>query len=94
MKQISWRWPVQLDFDPVADEGGLVFAEAGPVTGALTGTLGLRPCPTVGGAWEWFATLAIDPVATRVVVHDPVLGRSECHMALLGSVQLLDWSQV
>ena len=92
--QISWRWPVQLDFDPVADEGGLVFAEAGPVTGALTGTLGLRPCPTVGGAWEWFATLAIDPVATRVVVHDPVLGRSECHMALLGSVQLLDWSQV
>jgi hypothetical protein len=87
-----WRWPVQLDYDPVADDDGSIFSEVGPCSGALTGSLGLRPTVTGGGGWEWFATLAIEPVATRVVVHDPLLGRSESHMALLGSVTLLDWS--
>lgn len=89
---LRWRWPVLLDDDPVADGGGCVFSEIGPVSGALVGSLGLRPSPTQGGAWEWFATLALEPVATRVVVHDPLLGRSESHMALLGSQTLLDWS--
>ena len=87
-----WRWPVQLDYDPMADDDGSIFSEVGPCSGALTGSLGLRPTVTGGGGWEWFATLAIEPVATRVVVHDPLLGRSESHMALLGSVTLLDWS--
>jgi hypothetical protein len=89
---LRWRWPVQLDYDPVADDDGSIFSEVGPCSGALTGSLGLRPTVTGGGGWEWFATLAIEPVATRVVVHDPLLGRSESHMALLGSVSLLDWS--
>lgn len=90
--QLKWRWPVLLEFDPVADDSGVVFREAGPCTGALTGTMGLRISASRGGAWEWFCTLALEPVATRVVVHDPVLGASESHMALLGSVSLLDWS--
>lgn len=89
---LRWRWPVQLDYDPVADDDGSIFSEVGPCSGALTGSLGLRPTVTGGGGWEWFATLGIEPVATRVVVHDPLLGRSESHMALLGSVSLLDWS--
>lgn len=89
---LRWRWPVQLAYDPVADASGSVFGELGPASGALVGSLGLRPSPTQGGAWEWFATLALEPVATRVVVHDPLLGRSESHMALLGSQSLLDWS--
>ena len=89
---LRWRWPVLLAYDPVADGGGCVFGEVGPVSGALVGSLGLRPSPLQGGAWEWFATLALEPVATRVVVHDPLLGRSESHMALLGSQTLLDWS--
>jgi hypothetical protein len=89
---LRWRWPVQIDCDPVAHDEGIVFSEVGPSTGALTGTLGLRPTVTGGGGWEWFATLTLDPVASRVVVHDPLLGRSESHMALLGSVSLLDWS--
>jgi hypothetical protein len=89
---LKWRWPVQLDFDPVADDNGSVFREVGPCTGALVGTLGLRLSASRGGAWEWFCTLALEPVATRVVVHDPLLGASESHMALLGSVPLLDWS--
>lgn len=90
--QLRWRWPVQLSFDPVAEAGGALFSELGPCSGALVGSLGLRPSPTQGGAWEWFVSLALEPVATRVVVHDPLLGRAESHMALLGSVNLLDWS--
>ncbi len=89
---LRWRWPLQLEFDPLADDCGCIFSEIGPTSGALTGSLGLRPSPTHGGAWEWFARLALEPVATRVVVHDPLLGRSENRLALLPSVSLLDWS--
>lgn len=89
--RLQWRWPVQLDYDPVAEDSGCVFSEVGPCTGAMVGAIGLRPSATVGGAWEWFATLTLEPVAVRVVVHDPLLGRSESHLALLGSVSLLDW---
>lgn len=89
---LRWRWPVRLDYDPIADGGGCIFSELGPVSGALVGSLGLRPSAVHGGAWEWFAALMLEPVATRVVVHDPLLGRSESHMALLGSQTLLDWS--
>lgn len=89
-----FRWPVVLEAEPVADDSGIVFAEVGPCTGALVGSFGLRPSVMVGNAWEWFATLALEPVATRVLVYDPLLGISESHMALLGSLQLLDWSVV
>lgn len=89
---LRWRWPVQLDFDPLADDSGAVFSEVGPCTGAVAGSLGLRPSVTRGGAWEWFAQMSLEPVSTRVVVHDPLLGRSESQMALLGTVKLLDWS--
>lgn len=91
---LRWRWPVVLEAEPVAADSGIVFSEVGPCTGALVGSFGLRPCVTVGNAWEWFATLALEPVATRVVVYDPLLGMSESHMALLGSLQLLDWGVV
>lgn len=90
--QLRWRWPVRLEYDPVADDSGCVFSEAGPCTGAIQGSLGLRPSLTRGGAWELFAQMSLEPVSTRVVVHDPLLGRSESHMALLGSINLLDWS--
>lgn len=89
---LRWRWPVQLEFDPLADDSGCLFSEVGPVTGAVQGSLGLRPSITRGGTWEWFVQMALEPVSARVVVHDPLLGRSESHMALLGSVNLLDWS--
>lgn len=92
--QLRWRWPVKIEAEPLADDSGIVFSEIGPCTGALVGSCGLRPCVMVGNAWEWFATLALEPVATRVVVYDPLLGMTESHMALLGSVQLLDWSVV
>ncbi|MFO1330415.1 MAG: hypothetical protein U1F56_23930 [Rubrivivax sp.] len=88
-----WRWPVQLDHDAVADDSACVFSEIGPATGAIQGSMGLRPSLTRGGAWEFFVQLTLEPVSARVVVHDPLLGRSESHMALLPTVNLLDWSQ-
>lgn len=89
---LRWRWPLALSFDPLADAGGSVFSEAGPCTGALCGAVGLRPSIVHGGTWEWFATLSLEPVSTRVVVHDPLLGRSEGQLALLSGETLLDWS--
>ena len=90
---LRWRWPVLLEHDPVADDSACVFSEVGPATGAIQGSLGLRPSLVRGGAWEFFAQLMLEPVSARVVVHDPLLGRSESHMALLPSISLLDWSQ-
>ncbi|WP_326534403.1 hypothetical protein [Pseudorhodoferax sp.] len=89
---LRWRWPFKLEHDALADDSAVLLAEVGPCSGALVGSLGLRPNPLVGGAWEWFVTLALEPVAARVVVHDPLLGRSEAHLALLGSTTVLDWS--
>ena len=89
---LRWRWPIRVDYDPMADDDGTVFSEVGPCSGSMTGSLGLRPNQAEGGGWAWFATLAIEPVSTRVIVHDPLLGRAESHLALLGSVSILDWS--
>lgn len=89
---LRWRWPVRIDFDPEADDTGCLFSELGPATGAVVGSLGLRPDPRRGGAWQWYVSMSIEPVSVRVVVHDPVLGRSESRLALLGSVPLIDWS--
>lgn len=89
---LRWRWPLALSFDPLAGDGGSLFSEAGPCSGALCGAVGLRPSVIHGGTWEWFATLSFEAVATRVVVHDPVLGRTEAQLALLADATLLDWS--
>jgi hypothetical protein len=91
---LRWRWPVTVDCDAVADDSGIVLGEIGPCTGAIVGVAGLRPSVRVGGAWEWYVTLTLEPVSTRVVVHDPLLGRTEGDVALLGSLTLLDWSVV
>ncbi|MFG6490131.1 hypothetical protein ACG04R_25890 [Roseateles sp. BYS78W] len=86
------RCPVALEFTPLASETGLLWSEFGPPTGALVGAFGLRPSPQGGGAWQWFLQLALEPVVAPMAVQDPLLGRSSQHVALLGSVPLLDWS--
>lgn len=86
------RCPVALEFSPIAGETGLLWSEFGPSTGALVGAFGMRPRPEGGGAWQWFLQLALEPVVAPMAVQDPVLGRSSQHVALLGSLSLLDWS--
>jgi hypothetical protein len=86
------RCPITLDFAPLASETGLLWSEFGPPTGALVGAFGLRQSPQGGGAWQWFLQLALEPVVAPMAVQDPLLGRSGQHVALLGSVALLDWS--
>jgi hypothetical protein len=86
------RCPVLLEFSPIAGETGLLWSEFGPATGALVGAFGLRPRLEGGGAWQWFLQLALEPVVAPMAVQDPVLGRSSQHVALLGSLPLLDWS--
>lgn len=90
--QLRWRWPITVEADPIADGDGTIISEVGPCTGAISGSLGLRPSVTVAGGWEWFASVTTEPVSARVVVHDPLLGRAESQLALLGSINLLDWS--
>lgn len=90
--QQTVRCPVTLDFTPLASDTGLVWSDFGPPTGSLVGAFGLRPRLQGGGAWEWFLQLTLEPVAAPMAVQDPLLGRSSQHLALLGSVPLIDWS--
>lgn len=90
--QQAVRCPVTLAFTPLASDTGLVWSDFGPPTGALVGGFGLRPRLQGGGAWEWFLQLTLEPVAAPMAVQDPLLGRSSRHLALLGSVPLIDWS--
>lgn len=86
------RCPITVEFTPLASDTGLLWSELGPATGALVGAFGLRQRLEGGGAWQWFLQLALEPVVAPMAVLDPLLGRSSQHVALLGSVPLLDWS--
>jgi hypothetical protein len=86
-----FRFPLQLQFDPIASDDGTMWSEAGPCTGALIGEAGLRPSLLGGGGWQWYARLSLEPVLAPVTVHDPLLGRTRRTLALLPAMQLLDW---
>lgn len=88
--QVRWRQGFEAQADPIASEDGVVISSVGSCTGAVVGEAGLRPRPA-GSGWQWFVRLSLEPVSTVVRVHDPVLGHSETHLALLGSQVLAEW---
>lgn len=87
-----WRFPCQVDVEPLAGELGALCSEAGPCTGALVGEAGLRPRAGGGGGWQWYARMSLEPVALPMRTRDPVLGQSCETLALLPALPLLDWS--
>jgi hypothetical protein len=89
---VRWRWPFTIEFDPIASADGVIWREAGPCTGAISGEAGLRPRLSGGSGWQWFANLAVEPVLAPVTLHDPVLGLARRSLALLPALPLLEWS--
>lgn len=89
--QAQWRMPFTLALDPLAAADPGLIQAAGPVTGALVGEAGLRPCTTGSSGWEWFARLRVEPVAVPLQVSDPLLGDVQRIQSLLPAMTLLDW---
>ena len=89
---VKFRFPFEIEHDPLATDDGVVCGRLGPCTGALVGEAGLRPRLSGGSGWQWYARLAVEPVLAPVVLHDPLLGQTSRTLALLPAVPLLDWS--
>jgi hypothetical protein len=87
-----WRWPFTLELEPQAGESLALAQQHAPVTGALVGEAGLRPCTHGRSGWEWYARLDLEPVIARVAVSDPLLGHSVSTHTLLPALSLVDWS--
>ncbi len=89
---LRFRFPFEIDVDPVATALGVVCRDAGPCSGAVAGEAGLRPRLSGGSGWQWFIRLSIEPVLVPMTTHDPVLGATRRSVALLPALPLLDWS--
>ena len=89
--QTKFAHPFLLELEAIATEELAMIDRIGPVTGALVGSCGLRPCDDRPG-WQWFAKLSIVPVSVVLQLHDPVLGRTTLRRPLLPALALLDWS--
>ena len=87
----GFRQPFVLVLESAAREELAVLNPASLVTGALVGSCGLRMRPQ-GSGLQWFATLAIEPAAVVMHLHDPLLGQQELLHPLLPALTLLDWS--
>ncbi|WP_332289070.1 hypothetical protein [Aquincola agrisoli] len=88
----AFRLPFSMAVDPIAHDDGLVWAEAGPCSGAIVGEAGLRPRLSGGSGWQWFVRASVEPVVAPVMLADPLLGQVRRHLALLPALPLLDWS--
>lgn len=87
-----WRWPFTLALEPLAGDAAALLQAAAPLTGALVGEAGLRPCTHGSSGWEWYAMLRLEPVTAPLQVADPLLGAMATTQALLPAMVLVDWS--
>ncbi len=81
--QVAVRWIAVLG---LAVLGGC----AGPGSGA-GGAVGLEQRPD-GPGLRWFVRLRVEPVATQLRIHDPLLGVQVVQQPLLPAQTLVDWS--
>ncbi len=89
--QASFSQPFVLAVQSLAHEGLGVLDVAGPVSGALVGSCGLRVRPD-GLGLQWFVRIDLEPVSVPLHVHDPLLGRQTQVRPLLPAMNLVDWS--
>lgn len=87
-----WSLPFVLTLEPLATEQGGLLQRAGPISGALSGEAGLRPCTHGSSGWEWYVQLQVEPVVVPWRVVDPLLGQTSVVQTLLPALQLVDWS--
>lgn len=88
---VAFRHPFEIELDPLATPELASFYPVAPLTGALVGEAGLRAKPGGSGA-QWYLQLRVEPVATTVLIHDPLLGDKLEPRPLLPALTLLDWS--
>lgn len=89
--QCSFRQPFVLKLDAMAQDELALAEVMAPPLGGLVGACGLRPHPE-GIGLQWFCTLELEPVATELVVRDPLLGLRQVHRPLLPALKLVDWT--
>jgi hypothetical protein len=88
----SFRWPFRLELEPQAEAGAALLLLEAPVSGALVGEAGLRPCSSGRSGWVWYARLRLEPVQARLRRVDPLLGDALQTHTLLPAATLVDWS--
>jgi hypothetical protein len=89
--QVPVHQPFELAVLPFADAGLAVLGGCGPVRGAIGGAVGLEQRPD-GPGLRWFVRLRVEPVATQLRIHDPLLGVQVVQQPLLPAQTLVDWS--
>lgn len=89
--EVKLRYPFELEMDPIVTPDHVSIHPTSPATGAIVGEAGLRAKPGGGGV-QFYLGLRIEPVATTLAIHDPVLGTSRQARPLLPAMTLLDWS--
>ena len=88
----GWSFPFELSLEPLANDAGGLLQQAGPVSGALVGAAGLRPCTHGFSGWEWFVNLRLEAVSVPLQRLDPLLGSVQWMQPLLPALPLVDWS--
>lgn len=87
-----WRWSFTATVDPVANDSAALLMAAGPVSGALVGEAGLRPCTHGRSGWEWYALVRVEPAVLPLSLVDPLLGAENFNLPLWPEQVLLNWS--
>lgn len=88
---LTLRYPFELELDPIVTPDHVCMHPSTPATGAIVGEAGVRAKPGGAGV-QLYMHLRVEPTATTLTIHDPLLGGSRQARPLLPAMTLLDWS--